>query len=225
VIEPKEALAAFPFLASVPRESRDAFLSASTRMSLKGGQILVSAGNQCGALPLVLDGTLRIYKVSEGGREMTLYRIERGESCVLTATCILNHGSFPAVAQAEGPTVVALAPAPLFLRMVEEHPQWRRFVFGLYAKRLDAVLTLVEEVAFRHVDERVAALLLTSPASGNLVRTTHAEIASEIGTSREVVSRILKDFEAQGLVTILRGGIRVLDPDGLEKKTGPPSAV
>jgi CRP/FNR family transcriptional regulator len=225
VIDRSEVLQAFPFLGSVPRESREALLAAAVQKVLADGQILVSAGAQCGGLPLVLAGTLRIYKVSESGREMTLYRIERGESCILTATCILTRSDFPAVAQAEGRTVVAIAPSALFLRLVDMQPAWRRFLFGLYAKRLDTVLALVEEVAFRHVDSRIASRILGALGSSCDVLATHAGIAAEIGTSREVVSRILKDFEALGLLKTLRGRIRVLDPDGLRKKAGSGSAV
>jgi hypothetical protein len=106
-----------------------------------------------------------------------LNRIERGESCILTATCILNGSSFPAIAEAEGSTDVLLAPARLLVRFVEE-------------------------VAFHHIDSRIAAYLLKFvEGREGVVSRTHAEIASELGTSREVVTRILRDFEAAGCVT------------------------
>ncbi len=219
MIESAPAVAAFPFLRSVPASSREALLSAAVSKTLEHKQILVSGGGQCSALPLVMVGTLRVYKLSETGKELTLYRIERGESCILTATCILNDATFPAIAESEGRSVVALAPANLIVRYVDEYPEWRRFVFDLYARRLDAVLTLVEEIAFHHIDSRIASLLLDSAsARSRSLRKTHGEIAAELGTSREVVSRILKDFEAAGLVHTLRGSIRVLDVDGLERK-------
>jgi CRP/FNR family transcriptional regulator len=214
-----ELLQAFPFLKTVPAASREAFLAAVLGKELDDRQVLVSGGAECAYLPLVLEGALRVYKTSQSGRELTLYRIERGESCILTATCILTAGGFPAIAQSEGRSVVALAPARLISRLVEEHAEWRRFVFGLYAKRLDMMLTLVEEVAFNHVDSRIASYLLKS-ADGQTVGRTHAEIASELGTSREVVSRILKDFEAAGLVDTLRGRIRILGSEGLRQKGG-----
>ena len=212
------ALSVFPFLDSVPSASRELFLSQAMAKRLEPDQILVSGGSECAYLPLVLEGTLRVYKVSSEGREITLYRIERGESCVLTATCIMNHDGFPAIARAEGSTLVALLPARLLSGLVEKHSEWRAFVFGLYARRLDAMLALVEEVAFRHVDQRIASHLLSAPSrSGGLVRTTHARIALEIGTSREVVSRILKDFEARGILRVSRGAVRILRPKELER--------
>jgi CRP/FNR family transcriptional regulator len=213
-------LEAFPILSGLSPRSREPLLSQSVHRSLPPGEILVRAGRECSYLPLVLTGTLRIYKANEAGREFTLYRIEPGESCILTATCILSGGIFPAIAEAEVATEVLLIPARLFARLVEEDADWRRFVFGLYSRRLDDVLALVEEVAFQHVDMRIAShLLARASKSGSVVRQTHARIASELGTSREVVTRILKDFEAQGLVATRRGAIDILRPQELEKKT------
>ena len=201
---------AFPFIS-------EALLAQSIRRSLADGQVLAREGAECEYLPFVLKGTLRIYKSSEAGKELTLYRIERGESCVLSATCILNGGSFPAIAKAEGETEVLLAPAKLLVGLADENAAWRRYLFGLYAKRLEDVLTLVEEVAFHHMDVRIAAYLLRNGAGG-VVGRTHGEIADELGTSREVVTRILKDLEADGLISTSRGRIRVLRPDSLGQR-------
>ena len=217
---------AFPILRTAPLRSRELLVSQGIRKSLDHKQVLVRAGSECAYLPFVLEGTLRIYKTSESGKELTLYRIERGESCILTATCILNGGSFPAIAEAEGATEVMLLPSRLLVSLVEEHAEWRKFVFSLYSHRLEVVLALVDEVAFHHVDSRIAAYLVKSAKSSqNVVNRTHAEIASELGTSREVVTRILKDFETAGLITTLRGSIRILRPADLEQKWAHPSAV
>jgi CRP/FNR family transcriptional regulator len=210
---------AFPILKTAPPRSKELLMTQGIRKSLTDKQVLVRAGNECAYLPFVLKGTLRVYKTSESGKELTLYRIEQGESCILTATCILSGGSFPAVAEAEGATDVMLLPSRLLVSLVEEHAVWRKFVFGLYSQRLEIVLALVEEVAFHHVDERIAAYLVRSARGReNVVSRTHAEIASELGTSREVVTRILRDFEAAGLITTLRGSIRILRPGDLGDK-------
>jgi CRP/FNR family transcriptional regulator, anaerobic regulatory protein len=216
-------LESFPFLSTVPRASREAFLSHATRKSLEHKEMLARDGTECGYLPFVLEGTLRVFKSSVGGREITLYRIERGESCILTATCILNDSRFPAYAEAEGRTELLLAPSRLLMGLVDEHAEWRRFVFGLYAKRLDNVLSLVEEVAFQHIDERIAAYLLKFAAGREgAVTRTHGEIAAELGTSREVVTRILRDFEAAGSIETLRGRILVRRRADLQGKLGTP---
>ena len=217
---------AFPILKTVPPRSKELLVTQGIRKSLTHKQVLVRPGNECAYLPFVLKGTLRIYKTSESGKELTLYRIEQGESCILTATCILSGGSFPAIAEAEGATDIMLLPSRLLVSLVEEHAEWRKFVFGLYSQRLEIVLALVEEVAFYHVDTRIAAYLVKS-AKGrqNVVSRTHAEIASELGTSREVVTRILKDFEVDGLITTLRGRIRILRPADLEERGANPAVV
>jgi CRP/FNR family transcriptional regulator len=209
------------FPSGVPQELRGILSARAVHKSLDDGDVLVRDGKECAYLPIVLKGTLRVFKNSETGKELTLYRIAPGESCILTATCILNNGSFPATAVAEGDTDVLLVPSKLLSRLVDESAQWRRFVFGLYAKRLEIVLALVEEVAFHHIDSRIAAFLLrlASGRSG-FVRTTHVKIASELGTSREVVTRILKDFEAEGLIVTRRGNVEIVRPDGLKEKSG-----
>ncbi len=212
---------ALRFPEAIPAALRETLAANGIRKVIGDGEILVRAGTECVYLPLVLRGTLRIFKNSETGRELTLYRIEEGESCVLTATCILNGGSFPAIAVAEGETEVLLVPSRLLTRLVEQSPQWRAFVFGLYARRLEGVLALVEEVAFQHMDARLASLLLRrAEERDGTVSMTHARIASELGTSREVVTRILKDFEAGGLIVTRRGGIGILKPEDLRARTG-----
>jgi CRP/FNR family transcriptional regulator len=213
-------LDAFPRLKGLAPAARDAFLARTVRRTLAPRQVLVASGSECSHLPLVLDGALRVFMPSDTGRQITLYRIERGESCILTATCILDGGRFPAVAEAERAADVLLVPAPVFARLVEEQAEWRRFVFGLYARRLAHVLALVEEVAFQRMDERLAAYLLERAREpGSAVEETHARIAADLGTSREVVTRILADFESRGLVTLDRGRIEVRKPAELRIRT------
>jgi len=216
----------FPFFSTLPQRSRDAILAQAVSKKLTHKQVLAGGGAECAFLPFVIEGTLRIYKASEAGREITLYRIERGESCILSATCILNGGGFPAIAEAEGDTEVALLPARLLVRLVEDNAQWRRYMFDLYAKRLENVLTLVDEVAFHHMDSRLAAYLVRhAGARQKVVTTTHGEIAAELGTSREVVTRILADFELDGLIATSRGRIRIRVPEALRERGAPYSAV
>jgi CRP/FNR family transcriptional regulator len=212
-------LQVFPFFESLPPRSRDAILSKAIHKTLDHKQILVSGGTACAFLPFVMDGTLRIFKASEAGREITLYRIEKGESCILSATCILNGGKFPAIAEAEGETEVLLLPSRLLVRLVAENAQWRKFMFDLYARRLDDVLTLVDEITFHHMDSRLAALLVRQAGvRQKTVTRTHGEIAAELGTSREVVTRILSDFETAGLIATSRGRIRIRQPDALRER-------
>jgi CRP/FNR family transcriptional regulator len=209
----------FPFVGTLPVPLRDALRTQTIRQTLQNRQVLVPCGSECAYLPFVLEGALRIYKVSEAGKEVTLYRIEQGESCILSATCILNGGSFPAIAEAEGDTQILLLPAPLLNRLVEENAGCRRFIFDQYARRLDAVLTLVEEVTFHHMDMRIAAFLLRNATESDAaVSRTHGEIAAELGTSREVVTRILADFEFDKMISTSRGRIAILKPAELKER-------
>lgn len=173
-------------------------------------------GDSCRHLPLLLSGRARVFRTSESGREITLYRIEAGESCVLTASCILSDIPFPALAVTETEAEALLVPAGSVHAWLGESAVWRRYLFALVARRLADVITVVEEVAFRRMDARVAAWLLERPDRGRIV-TTHQEMAEDLGSSREVVSRLLRDLENDGLILRQRGEIALLNRQGLER--------
>jgi CRP/FNR family transcriptional regulator len=158
---------------------------------------------------------VRVYQIGESGREVTLYRFHPGESCVLTANAILTRQTFPAIATVEQEAEAILIPAETFRDWVQRHDLWRDFFFDLVSQRLASVMSLVDEVAFRRLDMRIAALLLERAALQNPIRITHQEIAAELGSSREVISRILEDLADRGLVRPERGSISIEDPAGL----------
>ncbi len=185
--------------------------------SLPAGQYVCHEGDQCGFLPLLLQGRARVHKVAESGREITLYRIEPGESCVLTASCIMSDIPFPALAITETEVEALLVPAAAVRSWMGESAAWRNYVFQLVAHRLADVIAVIEEVAFRRMDARVAALLLERGAAEASARTTHQELAVELGSSREVVSRILRDLENDGMIRRQRGEILLLDAPGLRR--------
>ncbi|GAB4299552.1 MAG: Crp/Fnr family transcriptional regulator [Thiohalomonadaceae bacterium] len=178
---------------------------------LPAGQYVCHEGDHCGFLPLLLSGRARVHKVAESGRELTLYRIEPGESCVLTASCIMSDIPFPALAITETEVEALLVPAAAVRAWMGESAAWRNYMFQLVAHRLADVIAVVEEVAFRRMDARVAALLLEMGAGDGIARTTHQELAVELGSSREVVSRILRDLENEGMIRRTRGEILLLD--------------
>ena len=186
-------------------------LASASRLSLPAGHSICREGNSCTHLPLVLSGTARVYKLGESGRVITLYRIGPGESCILTASCILSGRHFPALAATETALEVLAVPAPLVLEWLASSADWRAYVFGLVAQRLAEVISVVEDVAFRRMDQRLADHLLFAADSGTTLAATHQQIADDLGSSREVVSRVLKDFEQRGLVTLGRGQLQILD--------------
>ena len=168
------------------------------------------------AIALLISGVVRVYKIGETGREITLYRFGNGQSCILTANAILSQKTFQAIATVEKEAEAVMIPADTFRAWVMRYDLWREFVFDLLSQRLSTMMEIVDEIAFRRMDARIASLLLTRARSQNPMRITHQEIAAELGSSREVVSRLLEDFSERGLIRSGRGEIEVLDKEGLE---------
>jgi CRP/FNR family transcriptional regulator len=171
------------------------------------------------AIALLISGVVRVYKIGETGREITLYRFGLGESCILTANAILSQKIFPAIATVEQEAEGVMIPADVFRDWVRRYDLWRDFVFDLLSQRLLTVMAVVEEVAFHRMDTRIASLLMERGMVENPVRITHQEIAAELGSSREVISRILEDFAGQGTNLPARGAIEILDFESLQKRS------
>lgn len=205
----------FPFLSKSEDFYNKFFHSASIINAPKNYDV-IRQGDVCENLSLILEGTVRVYKIGENGREITLYRIGTGESCILTASCILSDVQSPALAVTETEVKAVIIPASVVRQWMEESSAWREFIFDLISKRLTDVISVIEEVAFRRMDSRLALWLLQQSEQTNQLHTTHQHIAEELGTAREVISRILKDFVAQGAINLMRGEIVVLDRTVLE---------
>lgn len=204
---------ALPFLGELEGALLDQFYAHASVQAVTEGQFIFMENDPVGAFGFVVSGSARVFKLGETGREITLYRVDPGEACVLSASCIMNRGAYPAYAVAERDMEVLLIPADVFSGWVAQHAFWRDYVFALVARHITAVMSVVEEVAFRRVDHRIADYLAKAP--GTVVNATHQEIAAELGTSREVVSRILKDLERRGLIALARGQVSILDRDRL----------
>jgi CRP/FNR family transcriptional regulator len=215
-----EIVSAFTFLGQSDEHTRKQFLQSASLAKLEPGQFVCHQGAECAHLALVLSGTARIYKLGENGREITLYRIGRGESCILTASCILSQMPFPAFAVCEEAVEAVVIPAGLIRQWLAESSLWRDYVFGLVAHRMGDIISLVEEVVFRRMDQRIADYLVQHcSGSEQRIEITHQIIASDLGTSREVVSRILKDFESHGLIRVARGSLEIVDAEQLVNRT------
>jgi CRP/FNR family transcriptional regulator len=193
--------------ASFVREFRQAAFFAR----ISAGRDVFVEGDHVEAIALLISGVVRVYKVGETGREITLYRFGNGASCVLTANAILSQKSFPAIATVEQDAEAVMIPANTFRDWVRHYDLWRDFVFELFSQRLSTVMAIVDEVAFRRMDSRVASLLLSQGKIQNPLRITHQEIASELGSSREVVSRLIEDFVSEGSIRSGRGMVEILD--------------
>ena len=205
-------LARFPVFAEVAPARLDALVAGAPVLDAPAGTILFDARQPCRGFPLLLEGTVRVSKSAPNGREILLYRVDPGQGCVLSGGCLLGQADYSARGVAETDvTLLAIPPEPFHAMMVDCEP-FRRWVFGMYGERLAEVMELVEEVAFRKLDTRLAQLLVHR---GPVIAGTHQSIADELGSVREIVSRILRLFEQRGWVRTERERVTVLDPKSL----------
>jgi CRP/FNR family transcriptional regulator len=206
----------FPALQRLEPQALQDLQQAASFVRLPASKVIFLEGDCATSLALVLSGTVRVFKTGKTGREITLYRIGAGESCILTVNAILNDQPYPANAVAEQVVEAVMVPQAIFRDWVRRYPWWREFAFSLLSLHLTTVLQLVDELVFRRMDSRVAAYLQQRSRQHNPVWVTHHEIAAELGSSREVISRILESFAAAGLIRATRGAVEVLDFEILE---------
>lgn len=199
----------FPPLAGLDEPSRTLLQRMATTLTLPPGAIAFSPGQHCEAYVLVLAGCVRVHLVSETGREIVLYRVEGGETCILTTACLLADLAYGAEAITETEVSLALLPQSAFHELMARSATFRDFVFKAFGNRLADLLLVVEEVAFRRLDVRLARLLLQRQDADASVHLSHQELAVELGSVREVVSRQLKDFERRGWVALRRGRVEL----------------
>ncbi len=220
IIKKDELLNTFPFLAGNMKGGIEELLQYSVHRKIPKGTIISTEGDSCTSFSFVLNGSIKVYKVAENGREITLYYLNKGDSCILTASCILAKRTFPAISVTEVDSEVISVPSEVLLHWVDKYEHWRVYVFNLLSDRLANIINIVEEIIFRNVDVRLASYLIKQSQSGNTTITkTHYAIASDIGTSREVVSRLLKEFEDSRIISLSRSQIKILNLELLQKKT------
>jgi CRP/FNR family transcriptional regulator len=181
---------------------------ASYRAFTENDQIYME-GDRCTGIAFLLSGEIRVYKVSEGGREITLYQIFPGETCILNASCILSRQLYPANATGIADGTMLYLPQKAFLELMAEFEAMRGFIFSLFSQRFNEIIELIEAVTFGRMDFRLKDYLIEKSENDQL-QTTHQKIANDLGTSREVVSRLLKDFERQGQINLGRNRIEIV---------------
>lgn len=208
-----------PFLHDVEKGGIEDILKFGIYSRIPKNQYITMEGDTCQFFSFLLSGIIKVYKTAENGREITLYRLSNGDSCILTASCILSKKNFPAISFSEEDVEIISIPSSLFLSWINGFDYWRNYVFNLLSERLSSIIAVIEEIAFRNVDLRLAQHLIN--CNNNLqgeILTTHQKIASDIGTSREVISRLLKDFEVEGILNTSRGAIKIINLEMLLKK-------
>lgn len=203
----------FPAVRALPQERVERLANDVSLLSAGAGTALFDVGSPCEGFAMLTRGTIRVFRRVQPQRTLVLYRVEPGACCVLSASCLLSGASYPAAGVAQSDVAGAWIPKPVFLDLVDESPPFRSFIFQSFASRFVEMMTLVEEAGFRRLDQRLAALLL---GRGPVIEITHQALAEEIGTAREVVSRVLEEFELRGLVRLGRKSIEVVGDTELQ---------
>jgi CRP/FNR family transcriptional regulator len=206
--------ALYPAIAALPADLRRTVLAQhASHLRVPAGTRLFEQGVPCQGFPLVLEGEVRVARTSAGGRSLELYRVTPGEMCVASTSSLFGQSLL--VAQgvaADNAELVVISPAG-FEQWVAD-PDFRRYVFGIFADRLADLMALAEAVAFQRLDQRLAACLL---GRGTVIATTHQSLADELGTVREIVTRLLKRFERAGWLRLGRERIELLDAAALRQ--------
>ena len=208
----------FPALKELSAAERDGFRAAATPVVLDGGARVFEAGARCENFLWLTDGSVRVTATDGDGREILLYRVEPGELCVFTTSCALGHASYPAAGRTESATRAVVLPVGRFEDLVVHVPALRRLVFSALSTRLHEMMGLVESVAFHRLEQRVAAWLLREFESAEDVERSHQEIADELGSTREPISRVLAGFERNGWIELGRRRVTCRDREGLRSR-------
>lgn len=210
-----EWLTQFPELSNLDQHAKDLLAQYARIVEAPVGTIGYREGAPCSAYVMRLAGKSRVYKMSTGGREILLYRVGAGETCVITTTCLLGSSDYPASTIVEEPIRDVLIPAAAFHQLMIDSAVFRKFVMTNYGALISDLIVLLDEVAFHSLDARLAKVLLDAK-SPQIIRT-HQQIADELGTAREVVSRQLKRLELKGAVSLGRGQVEIVNRGALEK--------
>lgn len=207
--------AIFPELITAGQTAMEADLTAllddAAHVSVPPRSTVFHQGDPCRNYLLVIEGSVKVITRAGNGREIVLYRLGPGDSCVLTTSCLFGNSRYPAEGVTEDGVVALTIPASRFHQAIQQSGAFRSFVFASFSAHLGSLIALVEEVAFGRVDARLARQLLDRAGADDTLRTTHQELATELGTAREVISRQLKDFEQREVVSLQRGSITLRD--------------
>ena len=207
----------FPIWNKLTAQQQELMIQSVTPRSIKKGEILHS-GDECTGLYLIKSGQLRAYILSDEGREITIYRLFDRDICLFSASCMIQSIQFEITIEAEKDTQLWLIPVYVYKSIMAQSAPVANFTNELMASRLSDVMWLIEQVLWKSMDKRVAAFLLdeVSIENTNSLKITHEEIANHIGTHREVVTRMLKYFQTEGMVKLSRGTIEIINEEQLE---------
>lgn len=214
------ALDLFPMLDGLSGESHRLLAASARRVACDDGTPLIARGDLVAGAYLVSRGALRVYYVSAEGREGTLYWVEPGQTCILALNCMFSHLAYPAWVESEGTTEVTIVPGDIYRRLFAAEAAVQRFTFDVLSGRLFELMALIEETASQGLEARVAAFLLRRSKGGDILAVTQEQVARHLGTSREVVTRVLRGLAARHLIATMPGRISLSDPASLRDLAG-----
>lgn len=183
----------------------------------KAGSRIFGPGQKPAGMLFLIEGTVRVHQEADNGRDIVLYRVTAGESCVMTTACLFTEHNYFAEGLAETDVVAAEVPRSTFDDLVTDSSEFREFVFSAYSNRIVDLFRLIDDVVFGRMDLRIAERLVQLAGESGEARLTHQDLATELGTAREVVSRQLNEFQKRGWIEQGRGRVKLLDPDALAR--------
>ncbi len=207
----------FPGFVNCGESAMLSLMESATLAKIPAGQQVFGSGSSCNNYLLLITGSIKAQLLSENGREVLLYRVLPGNACILTTSCLLAGDSYPAEAFTEEDVTAFVISSDAFYRCIEKSPFFREFVFTKFAEGLSKVLGKMDQVVFAGIDSRLASELLKK--SQKVIKITHQELAAQLGSAREVISRHLKQFEKDGWISLGRGAVTIIDPEALKKLT------
>ena len=210
---------AYPFWSKLTVEEKNQILAGCTRAVYEKGRQIHRSDLGCKGAILLLSGLLRVYIVSDEGREVTLFRIHAGESCVLSASCLLDSIQFDILIEAAEAAEAFVIPSGVLRPIMESNPYVGLYMYKQAAERFSDVMWMMQQILFMGADRRVAVFLWDETVGRKqpLLQMTHDEIARNIGSAREVVSKVLKYLSEDGVVSLKRGKVEILDKEKLKK--------
>lgn len=206
----------FGDLSQLTADERALLAANSAVVTIPAGKRIFEPGRAPEHFLLLIDGSVRVQQLSESGREIVMYRVSAGESCMLTTACLLGHHDYSAEAVAETDLKAVALPRSTFDDLMARSATFRRFVFAAFTARITNLFHLVEEIAFARMDIRLAHKLVELAHGETSIAVTQQQLASELGTAREVVGRVLGELQRRGWVTASRGNIVLSNRPALE---------
>lgn len=213
---------AFPGLLKLDPDIARPLIERSKVVRLPAGTRIFGPGQSPEAYLLLLEGTVRVQQVSDTGREIVLYRVSAGESCALTTACLMGYEEYQAEGIAEADVEAVAIPRATFDELIAKSAAFRRFVFTAFSVRVTNLFRIIEEVAFARIDVRLAQRLLELGGEKGHIDLTHQQLAAELGTAREVISRQLNEFQRREWIATSRGAIDISRPEALRQLAAAP---